>query len=248
MTNVLADEKHKTLKKDQDLQQKQQLIEENKSLITGLEGKISDFENSSKNMQLLAEASGKLELDLQESNSIIEQKNIKISELKTQLNALSCSKESILNQHDNFVKQKESLEKDLLFKDREIKELNEEIKEFEEEKLALKRKEIVLSNQHKGEVQSLSDDIENNRTNYVKKINSLEDQLACEHEERFKVLREKHQLENRVSELVNDSEKDEMINKLKSDLRKRGILLKDAQSLVDKLQQENSKKLMVKQL
>ena len=235
---MLTDEKCRGLNKDHEMQKKQHEMEETKSLVTMLEDKISD----------LNKVSQKLRSDLDASNSIIQEKDFTITDIKTKLSKNDNSNESFLKQQDDLLKQKEILEKEIIYKDQEIKELHEEIKEFEDEKLTLKRKEISLSNQHKGEVQTLIDDIENNRTNYVKKINSLEDQLSCEHEERFKVLREKHQLENRISELENDSEKDEMINKLKADLRKRGILLKDAQNLVDKLQQENSKKLMVKQL
>ena len=245
---LLADEKVKSFNKDGDLHKKQVVIEDMESLIKTLEKGIKALEKSQNENKGSDEEINKLKLDLQKSRSIIEERNNQIAELKTDSINLCHSKEHFMKQQDDVMKLNESLQKQIIFKEKEIKELNEEINDFEAEKVAFKRKEVVSFNQHKGEVQSLNDDIENNRTNFVKRINVLEDQLACEHEERFRVLREKHQLENKVSELENDNEKDEMINKLKADLRKRGILLKDAQNLVDKLQQENSKKLMVKQL
>ena len=245
---LIAEEKVKSFNKDGDLHKKQVVIEDMESLIKTLEKGIKALEKSQNENKGSDEEINKLKLDLQKSRSIIEERNNQIAELKTDSINLCHSKEHFMKQQDDFMKLNENLQKQIIVKEKEIKELNEEINDFEAEKVAFKRKEVVSFNQHKGEVQSLNDDIENNRTNFLKRINVLEDQLACEHEERFRVLREKHQLENKVSELENDNEKDEMINKLKADLRKRGILLKDAQNLVDKLQQENSKKLMVKQL
>ena len=245
---LIAEEKVKSFNKDGDLHKKQVVIEDMESLIKTLEKGIKALEKSHIENKGSDEEINKLKLDLQKSRSIIEERNNQIDELKTDSINLCHSKEHFMKQEDDFMKLNENLQKQIIVKEKEITELNEEIIDFEAEKVAFKRKEVVSFNQHKGEVQSLNDDIENNRTNFLKRINVLEDQLACEHEERFRVLREKHQLENKVSELENDNEKDEMINKLKADLRKRGILLKDAQNLVDKLQQENSKKLMVKQL
>ena len=245
---LLADEKVKSFNKDGDLHKKQVVIEDMESLIKTLEKSIKALEKSQNENKGSDEVINKLKLDLQKSRSIVEERNNQIAELKMDSINLCNSKQHFMKQQDDVMKLNESLQKQILFKEKEIKELNEEINDFEAEKVTFKRKEVVAFNQHKGEVQSLIDDIENNRINFLKRINVLEDQLACEYEERFRVLRERHQLENKVSELENDNEKDEIINKLKTDLRKRGILLKDAQNLVDKLQQENSKKLMVKQL
>ena len=192
-SDLLAEEKLKNFKNNQDMIKKQSVIEENEMMINTLRKSISVFENNYKEKRV---SEDKMKLDLKESICIIEDKSKLIAEMKAESNSYNYTKECFLKQQTHFLKQKECL-------DKEIKELNDDINDIEAEKITLKRAEIVLSNQHKAEVQSLSDDIENNRTNYVKKINCLEDQLSCEHEERFRVLREKHQLENKISQLEN---------------------------------------------
>ena len=80
---------------------------------------------------------------------------------------------------------------------------------------------------------------------------ALEGQLENEHEERTLLVREKHELERRVSDLQdrNVSHVDEdYIHKLKKELKKTKALLRDTQTMLEKSQSEGGQKLLVRQL
>ena len=77
-------------------------------MIKTLRKSITSFE---KNYEVSEDASNKLKLDLQESNSIIEDKNKQIAELKAESISFSYTKECYLKQQADFVKQNKMLEK-----------------------------------------------------------------------------------------------------------------------------------------
>ena len=100
-SDMLAEEKVKSFKKDQDLIEKQSVIEENEMMINTLRKSISVFENNSKEKRL---SEDKLKLDLQESNSIIEDKNKLIAQLKAESISFSYTKECYLKTKQNVRK------------------------------------------------------------------------------------------------------------------------------------------------
>ena len=84
-----------------------------------------------------------------------------------------------------------------------------------------------------------------------KKVKVLEQQLEQEHEERMGFVREKHDLESKImnlQDLLERSSDEELVFKLKKDLKRTKALLKDAQMYMDKNQTDGTSKVIVRQL
>ena len=122
--------------------------------------------------------------------------------------------------------------------------LKDKVVELEEEKNKIKMKETRLFK----ETELMNEEIDEMRAAYTKKIRQLEEQLNEEQVKTTEANKVKKMLDDKLREMENNKEKDETISKLKADIKKRGILLRDAQSMVTKLQNENSKKSMIKQM
>ena len=94
----------------------------------------------------------------------------------------------------------------------------------------------------------------------------LEQQLEEEHEERIRFQRERHELEGKImglqvterdihcytenaaKDLLERSGDEELVAKLKKDLKRTKALLKDAQLMLDKSQNEGTSKVIMRQL
>jgi len=114
-----------------------------------------------------------------------------------------------------------------------------------EAELAHSRKE------HKREVADKDDELEDTRASAAKKIKILEQQLEVEHEERLAFLRERHELEGKIMTLkdaLDHGNGEEEVRKLKKDLKRSKALLKDAQMMLDKNNQEGLNKIVLRQL
>lgn len=103
------------------------------------------------------------------------------------------------------------------------------------------------------EAQQRDDELEEARGSAYKKIKALECQLESEHEERTLLLREKHELERRLSNLeeqerVDRQAEEAAAQKLKRDLRKYKALLRDAQSQLDRAKADGAGKNLIRQL
>jgi len=105
--------------------------------------------------------------------------------------------------------------------------------------------------EHKREVADKDDELEDTRTSAAKRIKVLEQQLELEHEERLAFLRERHELEGRIMTLkdaLDHGNSEEQVRKLKKDLKRSKALLKDAQLMLDKNNQEGLNKIVLRQL
>merc|ERR1719226_354648 len=105
--------------------------------------------------------------------------------------------------------------------------------------------------EHRRELSSKDDELEDARTSTQKKVKVLEQQLESEHEERINFMREKHELETKIinlQELANRSADEEQVAKLKKDLKRTKALLKDAQLMIEKSRNESSNKVVLRQL
>merc|ERR1712012_286662 len=79
----------------------------------------------------------------------------------------------------------------------------------------------------------------------------LEQQLEQEHEERLGFLRERHDFEGKImnlQDLLERSGDEDQIAKLKRDLKRTKALLRDAQLMIEKAQNEGTNKVLVRQL
>ena len=82
-------------------------------------------------------------------------------------------------------------------------------------------------------------------------VKVLEQQLEQEHEERINFLRERHELEGKImglQDLLDRSGDEEQVAKLKKDLKRTKALLKDAQMMIEKSQNEGTNKVIMRQL
>lgn len=82
---------------------------------------------------------------------------------------------------------------------------------------------------------------------------ALECQLENEHEERTTLLKERHELERRLAEAEerlrnNHSSNQDLLHKLKRDLKRTKVLLRDAQMTIEQTRGEGSNKAIVRQL
>uniref|UniRef100_A0A1Y1KV81 Myosin tail domain-containing protein n=1 Tax=Photinus pyralis TaxID=7054 RepID=A0A1Y1KV81_PHOPY len=185
----------------------------------------------------------RLELDLKED---------KLQALKRELDELTYGGKTE-EEVTILRKQKIDCERRLHDQEEELDELAGQVQLLEQAKLRL---EMTLESQRKEgkrEAQQRDDELEEVRCNAQKKVKALEAQLENEHEERTILLREKHELERRLTALAeadrNDRAGDEaLLNKLKRDLKRTKVLLRDTQSQLERLKSDGPGKALVRQL
>ena len=122
---------------------------------------------------------------------------------------------------------------------------------LETSKMRLEMELTQIKKDHRREIQLKEDDIEDIRMNNNKRVKALEAQLEQEHEERMGFLREKHDLESKVMNLQDMLERsgdEDLVAKLKRDLKRTKALLKDAQLYMEKNQNDGTNKVIVRQL
>ena len=122
---------------------------------------------------------------------------------------------------------------------------------LETSKMKLELEMTQIRKDYRREIQTREDDLEDLRAANAKKVKTLEQQLEQEHEERMGFVREKHDLESKVmmlQDLVDRSGDEELVIKLKRDLKRTKALLKDAQMFMEKNQTDGTNKLIVRQL
>ncbi|KAH8294837.1 hypothetical protein KR018_003523 [Drosophila ironensis] len=135
----------------------------------------------------------------------------------------------------------------------ELDEMAGQIQLLEQAKLRLEMSLETMRKEARRESQQRDEELEEVRGNGYKKIKALECQLETEHEERTLLLREKHELERRLSSMEDrdrvDRDAEEALNqKLRRDLRKYKALLKDAQAQLERLKADTPGKTLIRQL
>lgn len=150
-------------------------------------------------------------------------------------------------------KQKNDLDRKLHDQEEELDELAGQVQLLEQAKLKLEMTLESMRKTSKKEAQQHEDELEEVRCNAQKKLKALEAQLENEHEERTLLLREKHELERRLAEAAetdrNEKACDEaLLQRLKRDLKRTKILLKDTQAQLERQKTENPSKTLIRQL
>ena len=108
-----------------------------------------------------------------------------------------------------------------------------------------------MKKESRRELQCKEDELEDARAAAAKKMKTLEQQLEQEHEERMGFVRDKHELESKImnlQDLVDRSGDEELVLKLKRDLKRTKALLKDAHLFIEKNQQDGTNKVIMRQL
>jgi len=148
-------------------------------------------------------------------------------------------------------KQKQDLDIRLRDQEEELDDLAGQVQLLEGSKTKLEMQIQQLKKDHRREIQSKEDDLEDARAAAGKKVKILEQQLEQEHEERIAFVRERHELEGKIMNLQDMLERsgdEEQVLKLKKDLKRTKALLRDAQLIVEKTQNEGTNKVIMRQL
>ena len=128
----------------------------------------------------------------------------------------------------------------------EVSELKDEVARLEEERVTLRNKAVVTEKQHKAELETLQGDFDFGRSNLTKRIHQLEAQLGEEKDTWARLCREKRSLEEQICKLEEQHVTE--VNKIRTELKRKTVLLRDAQAVLDRLQSEGGNRQVVKQL
>ncbi|XP_075218480.1 unconventional myosin-XVIIIa-like isoform X2 [Lycorma delicatula] len=150
-------------------------------------------------------------------------------------------------------KVKHQLESKVKDQEEELDDLAGQVQLLEQAKLRLEMSIEQMRKEHRRELQQRDEEIEEVRCNAYKKAKSLECQLESEHEERTGLLRERHELERRLAEAEerlrsNNTSNQDLLHKLRRDLKRTKVLLRDAQMTIEQTRGEGSNKAVVRQL
>eukprot|EP00096_Caligus_rogercresseyi_P008531 TRINITY_DN274_c0_g1_i16.p1 TRINITY_DN274_c0_g1~~TRINITY_DN274_c0_g1_i16.p1 ORF type:complete len:1300 (-),score=533.02 TRINITY_DN274_c0_g1_i16:565-4464(-) len=192
------------------------------------------------NSQTISEA---LKLDL-------EFKEEKINALNKELESIHHGG-AIEEEISHLKKQKSELDARLMDQEEELDDLAGQVQMLEQSKIKLEMSIAAQKKEHRKELGSKEEELEDARAAAQKRIKALEQQLENEHEERMAFVREKHELETKImnlQELASRSTDEEYVIKLKKNLKKTKALLKDAQCMIDMNRNDSSSKIVLRQL
>eukprot|EP00094_Tigriopus_californicus_P002506 TCALIF_02423-PA protein Name:"Similar to MYO18A Unconventional myosin-XVIIIa (Homo sapiens)" AED:0.14 eAED:0.20 QI:0/0.4/0.5/0.66/1/1/6/0/511 len=133
----------------------------------------------------------------------------------------------------------------------ELDDMAGQVQMLEQAKIKLEMSMAALKKDHRREISSKEDELEDARNAAMKKVKALEQQLESEHEERIGFVREKHELETKIinlQDLASRSTDEDVVAKLKKDLKRTKALLKDAQYMLERSRNETSNKSLIRQL
>ncbi|XP_042238806.1 uncharacterized protein LOC121877237 isoform X2 [Homarus americanus] len=183
----------------------------------------------------------KLELELKEE---------KIASLSRELEDLSFTGK-VEEEVATLKKAKHDLELRVKDQEEELDDLAGQVQMLEGAKVRLEMSIEQMRKENRREVSQREEELEEVRISAQKKVKALEAQLENEHEERTLLVREKHELERRITELQDRTithVDEDYIHKLKKELKKTKALLRDTQTMLEKSQSEGGHKLLVRQL
>jgi len=180
----------------------------------------------------------------------VETKDEKICSLQKELSEMQMGG-ATEDEVRSLKKSKKDLEMQLKEQEEELDDLAAQVQMLEASKTKLEMEMATIKKEHRREVTNKDEEIEEARMSANKKVKILEQQLEQEHEERIMFLRERHDLEQKIGTLQDMLERsgdEEQVSKLKRDLKKTKALLRDAQTLVEKTQNEGTNKVILRQL
>jgi len=148
---------------------------------------------------------------------------------------------------------KHKLDLDFRVRDQEdeVDDLVSQVQMLETSKMKLELEITQMRKDFRREIESKEDELDDIRSANSKKVKTLEHQLEQEHDERMTFVREKHDLENKImnlQDLLDRSGDEDLVIKLKKDLKRTKALLKDAQMFMEKNQSDGTNKVIVRQL
>ncbi|XP_075374140.1 unconventional myosin-XVIIIa isoform X8 [Mycteria americana] len=188
---------------------------------------------------------------------LLEDKDSDIAGLTQKAEALEAELQDISSQESKDEASLAKVKKQLRDLEAKVKDQEEELDEqagtiqmLEQAKLRLEMEMERLRQTHAKEVESRDEEVEEIRQSCQKKLKQMEVQLEEEYEDKQKVLREKRELENKlsaVSEQANQRDF-ETEKRLRRDLKRTKALLADAQIMLDHLKNNAPSKREITQL
>ncbi|XP_027547021.1 unconventional myosin-XVIIIa isoform X2 [Neopelma chrysocephalum] len=188
---------------------------------------------------------------------LLEDKDSDITGLTQKVEALEAELQDISSQESKDEASLAKVKKQLRDLEAKVKDQEEELDEqagtiqmLEQAKLRLEMEMERLRQTHAKEVESRDEEVEEIRQSCQKKLKQMEVQLEEEYEDKQKVLREKRELESKlsaVSEQANQRDF-ETEKRLRRDLKRTKALLADAQIMLDHLKNNAPSKREITQL
>ncbi|NWR09267.1 MY18A protein, partial [Paradoxornis webbianus] len=188
---------------------------------------------------------------------LLEDKESDITGLTQKAEALEAELQDISSQESKDEASLAKVKKQLRDLEAKVKDQEEELDEqagtiqmLEQAKLRLEMEMERLRQTHAKEVESRDEEVEEIRQSCQKKLKQMEVQLEEEYEDKQKVLREKRELESKlsaVSEQANQRDF-ETEKRLRRDLKRTKALLADAQIMLDHLKNNAPSKREITQL
>ena len=133
-------------------------------------------------------------------------------------------------------------------KEEELGHLRTELKELEAEKEENKRQMSTLKAAHRAEIEVLEQEKETVRFQLSKKVKTLEDELDKVQDETSTMAKHQSLLEDRLAKLNTQMDYECTISKLKLDVKRKEVLLHDAQNMLQAKEDNCAEKLLVRQL
>ncbi|NXA35279.1 MY18A protein, partial [Eudromia elegans] len=188
---------------------------------------------------------------------LLEDRDADIASLTHKVEALEAELQDISSQESKDEASLAKVKKQLRDLEAKVKDQEEELDEqagtiqmLEQAKLRLEMEMERLRQTHAKEVESRDEEVEEIRQSCQKKLKQMEVQLEEEYEDKQKVLREKRELESKlsaVSDQVNQRDF-ETEKRLRRDLKRTKALLADAQIMLDHLKNNAPSKREIAQL
>ncbi|NWH72299.1 MY18A protein, partial [Piaya cayana] len=188
---------------------------------------------------------------------LLEDKDSDIAGLTQKAEALEAELQDISSQESKDEASLAKVKKQLRDLEAKVKDQEEELDEqagtiqmLEQAKLRLEMEMERLRQTHAKEVESRDEEVEEIRQSCQKKLKQMEVQLEEEYEDKQKVLREKRELESKLSAVSDQAnQRDfETEKRLRRDLKRTKALLADAQIMLDHLKNNAPSKREIAQL
>ncbi|XP_008564570.1 PREDICTED: unconventional myosin-XVIIIa isoform X3 [Galeopterus variegatus] len=198
---------------------------------------------------LLAEAFS-LKQQLQEKDMDIAGFTQKVVSLEAELQDISSQESKDEASLAKVKKQLRDLEAKVKDQEEELDEQAGTIQMLEQAKLRLEMEMERMRQTHSKEMESRDEEVEEARQSCQKKLKQMEVQLEEEYEDKQKVLREKRELESKLTTLSDQvNQRDfESEKRLRKDLKRTKALLADAQVMLDHLKNNAPSKREIAQL
>ena len=202
-------------------------------------------------VDLLRKEKSKIEEQLHSLSMNSDMKDQRILSLTRDLEVSQTQGGGSEDEFRSLKKLKLEYEMKLAEQEEELDDLAGQVQMLETNKTKLDMEIIQMRKEFKNEIQSREDELDDMRNSNNKKVKLLEQQLEIENEERKGFVRERHELELRIrnlEDLLARSGDEEQIARLKRDLKRTKALLRDAQLMLEKAQNEGSNKVLIRQL